>query len=160
VAESPIHAGGAAAPSNVSIAQQVASSVDVDDLAGSISRPLSDGNGTYTVTVALHPAELGHVQAVMSLGGNDLQVSLTAQSQAGHDALSNTADALRDQLARGGVNVNVNVTLRDPGSQAGGDERYRPPAAPGATGSFGAESAATEAPLSSGLVSSQIHLVL
>jgi len=119
---------------------------------------LSDGNGTYTVTVALHPAELGHVQAVMSLSGNDLQVSLTAQTQVGHDALSNTADALRDQLARGGVNVNV--TMRDPGSQGGGDERYRPPAAPGGTGSFGVDSAASEAPISSGLASSQIHLVL
>jgi flagellar hook-length control protein FliK len=160
VAGSPIHEVGAAASPTASIAQQEASSLDLDDLAGSISRPLSDGNGTYTVTVALHPAELGHVQAVMSLGGNDLQVSLTAQTQAGHDALSNTADALRDQLARGGVNVNVNVALRDPGSQPGGDERYRPPAALGTTGSFGAEGAASEPPLSSGLVSSQIHLVL
>jgi flagellar hook-length control protein FliK len=158
VTASPIHSGGVAAPSTPSTAPAAAGSFDVDDLAGSISRPLSDGNGTYTVTVALHPSELGHVQAVMSLAGNDLQVSLTAQTQTGHDALAHAADALKDQLARGGVNVNV--TLRDHGSPAGGDEQYRPPAAPGGTGSFVADGAATEVPVSSGLVPSQIHLVL
>jgi hypothetical protein len=94
----------------------------------------------------------------MSLTGNDLQVSLSAQTQTGHEALSNAADALKDQLARGGVNVNV--TLRDPGSQAGGDDRYRPPGGPAATGSFVTDGAAAEAPVTSGLVSSQIHLVL
>ncbi len=149
--------GGAAAPSAPTMAQQAASSLDVDDLSGSISRPLSDGNGTYTVTVALHPPELGHLQAVLSLDGNDLQVSLTAQTQTGHDALADATDALKNQLARGGVNVNV--TLRDPGSQAGGDDRYRPPTSSGA-GSFITESTAMETPLPSGLVSGQIHLVL
>jgi flagellar hook-length control protein FliK len=140
------------------MAQQAASSLDVNDLSASISRPLSDGNGTYTVTVALHPPELGHLQAVLSLAGNDLSVSLSAQTQAGHDAVANATEALRNQLARGGVNVNV--TLRDPGSQAGGDERYRPPTSTGPTGALATESAATETPLSSGLVSGQIHLVL
>jgi flagellar hook-length control protein FliK len=150
--------GGAAASSAPTIAQQAASALDVDDLSGSISRPLSDGNGTYTVTVALHPPELGHVQAVMSLEGNDLVVSLTAQTQTGHDALASASEALKNQLARGGVNVNV--TLRDPGSQAGADERYRPPTSPGSAGPLMTGSAATETPLSSGLVSGQIHLVL
>ncbi len=129
----------------------------MEGLSGSISRPLSDGNGTYTVTVALHPQELGHLQAVMSLDGNDLTVSLTAQSQAGHEALANATDALKDQLARGGVNVNV--TLRDPGSQAGGDHRHQPPTSSGA-GSLITESSAMETPLLSGVASGQIHLVL
>jgi flagellar hook-length control protein FliK len=140
------------------MAQQAASSLDVDDLSTSISRPLSDGNGTYTVTVALHPPELGHLQAVLSLDGNDLSVSLAAQTQTGHDAVANAAEALKNQLARGGINVNV--TLRDPGSQAGGDERYRPPTSTGTAGPLVTESATSETPLSSGLVSGQIHLVL
>ena len=67
------HAGESAAPSTQSAAAPAASSLDVEGLSGSISRPLSDGNGTYTVTVALHPPELGHLQAVMSLDGNDLR---------------------------------------------------------------------------------------
>jgi Flagellar hook-length control protein FliK len=156
-AASVARAGESAAPSAASVAQQGASALDVDALSGTISRPLSDGNGTYTVTVALHPPELGHLQAVMSLDGNDLQVSLAAQTQTGHDALANATNALKDQLARGGVNVNV--TLRDPGSQTGGEERYRPPTTSGA-GAFAAGSAATETPLPSGLVTGQIHLVL
>ena len=53
----------------------------------------------------------------------------------------------------------MNVTLRDPGSQAGGDERYRPPTSSGA-GSFITEGTAAETPLPSGLVAGQIHLVL
>ena len=150
-------AGASAAPSAPSAAAQAASSLDVDGLSGSISRPLSDGNGAYTVTVALHPPELGHVQAVMSLDGNDLSVSLSAQTQTGHDALANAADALKNQLARGGVNVNV--TLRDPGSQGGAEERYRPSTTSG-HGPFITESTATESPLPSGLVAGQIHLVL
>jgi flagellar hook-length control protein FliK len=140
------------------MAQQAASALDVDDLSASISRPLTDGNGTYTVTVALHPPELGHLQAVLSLDGNDLSVSLAAQTQTGHDAMANATEALRNQLARGGVYVNV--TLRDPGSQPGGDERYRPPTSTGVAGALMSESAAAETPLSSGLVSGQIHLVL
>ena len=154
---SGLHVGAPTAPSASSVSQQAASALDVNDLTGSISRPLSDGNGTYTVTVALHPSELGHLQAVMSLVGNDLQVSLTAQTQIGHDALANATEALKDQLGRGGVNVNV--TLRDPGSQSGGEERYRPPSTAGA-GSFLAGSSTAEPSVPSGLVAGQIHLVL
>jgi flagellar hook-length control protein FliK len=150
--------GGSAAPSAPTVAQQAASALDVDDLSASISRPLTDGNGTYTVTVALHPPELGHVQAVLSLDGNDLSVSLAAQTQTGHDAMANATEALKNQLARGGVNVNV--TLRDPGSQAGGDERNRPNTPGSTAAALGSESAATVAPVSSGLVAGQIHLVL
>jgi flagellar hook-length control protein FliK len=137
--------------------QSTADALDVDGLSGSISRPLSDGNGTYTVTVALHPPELGHLQAVMSLDGNDLQVSLTAQTQAGHEALANATEALKDQLARGGVNVNV--TLRDPGSQSGGDEQYRPPTSSG-TSAFVVDAVTPGTLLPSATVAGQIHLVL
>jgi flagellar hook-length control protein FliK len=154
---SVVRAGASSAPSAASAAAQAASLLDVDGLSGSISRPLSDGNGTYTVTVALHPPELGHVQAVVSLDGNDLSVALTAQTQTGHDALANAADALKNQLARGGVNVNV--TLRDPGSQGGAQERYRPSTTSG-SGPFITEGAPSESPLPSGLVAGQIHLVL
>jgi hypothetical protein len=52
------------------------------------------------------------------------------------------------------------VTLRDPGSQAGGDERNRPNTPGSTAAALGSESAATVAPVSSGLVSGQIHLVL
>ncbi len=146
--------GGAAAPSAPTMAQQAASSLDVDDLSGSISRPLSDGNGTYTVTVAMHPPELGHLQAVLSLDGNDLQVSLTAQTQTGHDALADATDALKNQLSRGGVNVNVPCAI--PGRRSEGTTGLPAPTsrAPGPSSPRARQGNATPVRL----VSGQIHL--
>lgn len=131
------------------------SSLDVGGLAEAISRPLADGNGGYTVVVAMHPAELGQLQAVMSLRGNDLQVLITPHSQMGHDALVHAVDTLKNELTRGGVNVNV--TLRDPESHSGSDDRHRPTVM--LDESVDGESVSTQSP-SSALTSSQIHLIL
>jgi hypothetical protein len=131
----------------------VTNPLDVDGLSGALSRPLSDGNGAYTITVAMHPPELGHLQAVMSLDGNDLQVSITAQTQKGHDALSEAADALKNQLARGGVNVSV--SLRDPGSRPDADQRRH-----GSRSDRDLVVPTEEPALSSAMPSGQIHLVL
>jgi hypothetical protein len=144
------------ATSRPSAFEPASTSLDLDGLSGSISRPLSEGNGTYTVSVALHPPELGHVQAVMTLDGNDLQVSIAAQTQRGHDALSAAADALKEQLARGGVNVNV--TLRDPHSPSDGDDRRRGSTA--ASPGNGEEDVATGTSPPAAQLSGQIHLVL
>ena len=95
--------------------------LDVGGLSSAISRPLGDGNGTYTVVVAMHPAELGHVQAVMSLTGNDLQIALSPQTDHGHAALAVAVNDLKNELARGGVNVTID--LRHPQSQTSGDGR-------------------------------------
>ncbi len=130
--------------------------LDVESLAGSISRPLTGGSGNYTVVVAMHPPDLGHLRAVMSLDGNDLQVSITAQTQAGHDALSTAVDGLRDQLSRGGINVNI--TLRDPGSHPGGDDRHPPNDARRALPSSGGPTPTS--PAGPVLTAGQIHLVL
>jgi len=131
-------------------------SLDVGRMAGAISRPFVSGNGIYTVTVAMHPAELGQLQAVMSLDGNNLRVSITPQTRVGHEALVNAVDTLKNELARGGVNVNV--TLRDPGFQSGGDGRDRTNVPRG-------ESPAPENPVrllppAPVLTTGQIHLVL
>ncbi|MHB1087746.1 MAG: flagellar hook-length control protein FliK [Acidimicrobiales bacterium] len=97
------------------------SGLDVGSLSGAISRPLSEGNGTYSVSLALHPVELGHVQAVMTLTGNELQVSLTAHTDHGHAALTGAMNDLKNELSRGGVNVNID--LRNPQSQTPDDAR-------------------------------------
>jgi flagellar hook-length control protein FliK len=132
------------------------SSLDVDGLSGSISRPLVDGNGTYSVNVTLHPADLGRVQVVMSLDGNDLQVAITSQSQVGHAALTNSVDALKEQLSRGGMNVNV--TLHDTGTQSGGSGRDHGAAPRSHSGDIDVSEEAI-APLSVS-TPGQIHLVL
>jgi hypothetical protein len=97
------------------------STLDVSGLSSAISRPVSGGDGTYSVTVAMHPAGLGHVQAVMSLTGSELQVSLTPETDHGHAALAGAVNDLKNELARGGVNVNID--LRHSQSQTSSDDR-------------------------------------
>lgn len=131
---------------------------DVKILSEVISRPLSDGNGTYTVVVAMHPADLGHLHAVMSLDSNGLQVSITPETQVGHNALAGVIDSLKNQLAGGGMDVNV--TLRDPGSQQGPDVQKQ------SSGSHNAFATAPVGPTSAArsaaavLATGQIHLIL
>ena len=95
--------------------------VDISDLATSISRPLAGGNGDYSVQVSLHPPELGEVRALLSLQGDVLHVTLTPDHSTGFDALSDAMPALHEQLAGGGVEVNV--TLGHPGDAEGGEGR-------------------------------------
>jgi hypothetical protein len=97
--------------------------VDIDDLAASISRPLAAGSGEYSVQVSLHPPELGEVRALLSLQGDVLHVTLTPEHSSGYDALSDAMPALHEQLA--GRGVEVNVTLGQPGDTRG-EDGWRP----------------------------------
>jgi flagellar hook-length control protein FliK len=106
-----------------------ASRLDISDLASSISRPLAAGNGDYSVQVSLHPPELGEVRALLSLQGDVLHVTLTPEHASGFEALSDAMPALHEQLAGGGVEVNV--TLGQPGEAPG--EEGRGPADRGPT---------------------------
>lgn len=145
-----------ASASNPSVSSS--GSLDVRALSEAVLRPISAGGGNHTLLVAMHPAELGHLEAVVSLNQNGIQVSLMPQTAMGHTALANSVEALKSQLAQGGMNVNV--TLRDPGSQPGNEARHQrqqgapvqptqPLAAKGASSSSSVASA-----------SGQIHLVL
>lgn len=138
------------------LVQSTPHALDVSELAGAISRPLTEGIGGYTVLVAMRPAELGQLQAVVTVHGNDLQVSITPQTHVGHEALANAVDTLKEKLSHGGVNVNV--TLHDPGSQPRGDDRPATTTLRG--GTFVSDEPTTVPPPSSVLTSSQIHLVL
>jgi flagellar hook-length control protein FliK len=148
--------GSSPTPTSADAVEHASLSLDVDGLSGSISRTLSDGNGTYTVVVAMHPSDLGQVRAVLSLDGNDLAVSITPQSQAGHAALTNAADALKNQLAAGGLTVNV--TLRDPGSPSGDDGQHaNEPSGAGPTPATSSTPPPLAVPV---LAAGQIHLML
>ena len=67
--------------------------------------------------VSLHPPELGEVRALLSLQGDVLHVTLTPEHASGFEALSDAMPALHEQLAGGGVEVNV--TLGQPGDARG-----------------------------------------
>ncbi len=88
--------------------------LDTAGLATTISGVLSRGSGTYNVVLNLHPPELGQVQARLSLRGDMLQVDLSPEHAATHDALESALPDLREHLAQGGVEVDV--TLGDPGA--------------------------------------------
>ncbi len=135
-------------------------SLDVSDLAASISRPLAGGSGDYSVQVSLHPPELGEVRALLSLQGDVLHVTLTPEHSSGFEALSDAMPALHEQLAGGGVEVNV--TLGHPGDPQGGAGWGAADSRPtGGASSDGAKPAAT--PASSPMTDAdpgRIHLVL
>lgn len=87
--------------------------IDLNNLVASISRPLSAGDGNYSLSITLHPADLGHLDAVVTLDKGNLNVSILAQSQIAHHAISNSLHELKQTLQSSGLNVNV--TLRDHG---------------------------------------------
>ncbi len=110
-------------PTSVSLDAAAAArpGMNVGVLARVIARPLVAGDGTYRVEVALHPADLGALRAVVTLRGGDLQVLLTPQTRQGHDVLARDLGALKAALS--GDGLRVGVTVRDP-SQRGAGERH------------------------------------
>ena len=137
-----------------------AQAVDVSDLAASISRPLAGGNGEYSVQVSLHPPELGEVRALLSLQGDVLHVTLIPEHASGLEALTDAMPALREQLAGGGLEVNV--TLGQPGDPQGEESRRAvDPRLTGIRPSDDAALAVSPPPLSTDSSSpGRIHLVL
>jgi hypothetical protein len=144
-----------AAP-NVSSNDTESSPLDVSDLASSISQATLGSDGSYTINVAMHPSDLGHVQAVVSLSGVDLHVAITAQTPTGHAALASAVESLKSELSRSGLNVNV--SLRDPESRSGRGNEHAPRTALTEADLPNAESEAPSA--SESLNVSQIHLIL
>ncbi len=78
--------------------------------------PLRAGDdGSHSVTMSLQPEGLGNVQATVSVAGEEVSVSLWADSATGHAALSQTINQLHSQLTEGS-DRRVNVDLADFGS--------------------------------------------
>ena len=96
-------------------------------LTATISKPLSEGNGTYSVTAMLNPPSLGHVQAVVKVDGANVNVAIVAHTPEGHHAIAAHLDELRSELqARGG---NVQLSLSDGGAKGGRRDQSEPPPA-------------------------------
>jgi flagellar hook-length control protein FliK len=96
-------------------------------LTATISKPLSEGNGTYSVTAMLNPPSLGHVQAVVKVDGANVNVAIVAHTPEGHRAIAAHLDELRSDLAaRGG---DVQLSLSDGGAKGDRRDRSEPPPA-------------------------------
>jgi hypothetical protein len=150
-ARATVAAPNASAPSDAEV-----SSLDVSSLATSISQATLGSDGSYTINVAMHPSDLGHVQAVVSLNGVNLHVAITPQTPTGHAALASAVETLKSELSRSGLNVNV--SLRDPESRSGPRYPDAQRSVPIGADESVAEGEATPVPES--LNASQIHLIL
>jgi flagellar hook-length control protein FliK len=62
-------------------------------------------DGTYTLSLQLHPAELGPVTVRVAVNDGVLSIQLTADQQGGHDALHSSLSDLRSQLQASGLRV-------------------------------------------------------
>ncbi len=139
-------------------------SLDTAGLASSISGVFSRGSGSYNVVLNLDPPELGQVQARLVLRGDQLQVDLSPEHAAAHDALESALPALRAHLATGGLEVNVTVDERGAASQGapteGGTEQgaHQSEADGDESGASGPEATAAEAPTAG--QTNHLHLVL
>lgn len=87
---------------------------DINHFSEAISRPLVSGSGLYRVSVSLHPAELGQVSALLTLDKNNLLVTITPQTQAGHQALSESIKDLEQSLSSNGLRVSVTLSDSSP----------------------------------------------
>jgi flagellar hook-length control protein FliK len=108
-----------------------------------VLNPLRTGDdGSQFVTMALQPEGLGNVQATVTIAGEQVTVSLWAESASGHAALSQTMSQLHSQLSDGSDHQ-VTVDLADFGSAQPDARNGHAPGGHGAAGT----PAQAEAPL-------------
>jgi flagellar hook-length control protein FliK len=74
-----------------------------------LSPPRPTAGGTYTVTIALHPEELGEVRATVTAGEDQVTVRLVAATGDGDDALRQALSQLHADLSIGGQRTTVTV---------------------------------------------------
>jgi hypothetical protein len=153
----PPHPSAASGPGRTA---PVPPDLDVDALAGAVRAPLASGPGQYSVTVALHPADLGPVRAQLALRGDALSVVVTAAVASGHEALAAALPGLREQLAASGLTVDVQLGT-PPGDTPGGG---RPQTGPSDTSrparATGTDPTTDPAPPAAPTADGRIHLVL
>ncbi len=68
-----------------------------------VARALQDGS--RTVTVALHPDELGRVEVRMSLRDGAVGVQMTLDRQSTYDAFNRDRAGIEHQLAQAGIDL-------------------------------------------------------
>lgn len=101
--DTPATAGAAATPAAdpSRVAQQAGAQVAV-----SLSRALA--NGSRTVTVQLHPDDLGRVELRLGFHPSGLSVQMTLQSRQTFEAFTENRSSLEQQFAQAGVDLGSN----------------------------------------------------
>ncbi len=88
-----------------------------------LSPILSTENGTHRVSLELHPAELGSIQATIIVSGSQVTVELHADNAATRQAIGSALPDLRQQLGSGGQQAHVFFGGDAPQRQTGYSDR-------------------------------------
>lgn len=111
----------AAAPPAPAAATPAAQPVAVPVPQGSVPQQIvqivaplrSAGDGNYTLSLQLHPADLGPVTVHVAVNDGVMSVQLVPDQSHGRDALTGSLSDLRNQLQAGGVRVgDVGVSMK------------------------------------------------
>jgi flagellar hook-length control protein FliK len=91
-------------------------------------------DGDYTLSLQLHPADLGPVTVRVDVHQGVLSVHMVADHAQGHDALNQSLNDLRSQLEAGGVRTgDIGLGTRSSLSQQGGGQQQAPSQQPADT---------------------------
>ncbi|OLF06911.1 flagellar hook-length control protein FliK, partial [Actinophytocola xanthii] len=102
--------------------------------------PLRDKTGEHSLTVSLHPVDLGPITVTARIQGTDIHLDLGGATESGREALRNALPDLRRELERAGFTS----CLLDTNAGGSSGERRMPWQLPrGAQHSSGAASAVT-----------------
>ena len=88
-----------------------------------LSPILSTANGTHRISLELHPAELGSIQATITVSGSQVIVELHADNAATRQAIGSALPDLRHQLGSGGQQAHVYFGGDAPRRQTGYSDR-------------------------------------
>ena len=72
-------------------------------LAAPLVRLRAAGDGSHTLTIALHPADLGPVSVHVRLIGDAMTIQLASANQSAHDALREALPQLHQELQAAGL---------------------------------------------------------
>ena len=88
-----------------------------------LSPILTTANGTHRISLELHPAELGSIQATITVSGGQVTVELHADNAATRQAIGSALPDLRQQLGSGGQQAHVFFGGDAPRRQTGYSDR-------------------------------------
>src|SRR6185312_15027377 len=72
-------------------------------LAAPLLRLRAGGDGSHTLTIALHPADLGPVNVHVRLIGDAMTIQLASTSESAHDVLREALPQLHQELQAAGL---------------------------------------------------------
>jgi flagellar hook-length control protein FliK len=89
----------------------------------------SGGDGSHSLTVALHPAELGQVNLHVRLAGDVMTIQLASTNESARDALRDALPQLHQELQAAGL-PSAGLSLELSGQAPGGSQHFGTPDRP------------------------------